>query len=73
MKKSADPPTEQPAATAPAAPLAIRDRIIGFERLPVDQLEPHPQNWRIHPDAQRQAMQGILGEIGYAGALIVRP
>jgi len=35
-------------------------------------LRPHPQNWRRHPDAQREALRGLLAEIGYAGALLAR-
>lgn len=35
-------------------------------------LRPHPNNWRTHPVAQRDALRGVLAEIGYAGALVAR-
>ena len=35
-------------------------------------LLPHPRNWRTHPAAQRAALEGVLGEIGYADALLAR-
>jgi hypothetical protein len=35
-------------------------------------LRPNPRNWRTHPPAQRDALQGILAEVGYAGALLAR-
>jgi hypothetical protein len=50
----------------------IRDRIKEFRRVPASTLRPHPRNWRTHPAAQRQAMRGVLAEIGYADALLVR-
>ncbi len=53
-------------------PLEIRDRIRELRRVQASQLKPHPQNWRIHPQKQRRAMQGILREIGYADALLAR-
>jgi hypothetical protein len=36
------------------------------------QLRPNPRNWRIHPAPQREALSGVLDEIGYAGALLAR-
>ena len=36
------------------------------------ELAPNPRNWREHPEAQRAALQGILAEIGYADACLVR-
>jgi hypothetical protein len=52
--------------------MIIRDRIIGLRRVKAACLKPHPQNWRVHTATQRAAMQGILGEIGIAAALIAR-
>ena len=31
-----------------------------------------PRNYRRHPKAQRDALSGVLSEIGYAGALLAR-
>jgi len=50
----------------------IKDRIKEFRRVPASQLAPHPKNWREHPEKQRKALSGILAEIGYADALLVR-
>jgi len=52
--------------------MTIRDRIKDLRRVKASTLVPNGRNWRVHPDDQRQAMAGVLEEIGYAGALIVR-
>jgi hypothetical protein len=50
----------------------IRDRIKELRRVPARELRPNPRNWRTHPDSQRDALRGVLAEIGYADALLVR-
>ena len=50
----------------------IRDRIVEFKRINASELTPHPDNWRKHPKEQQAAMSGILQEIGYVDALMVR-
>lgn len=50
----------------------IRDRIVDFRRVPAQSLIPNPKNWRSHPKLQREALQGLLAEVGYADALIAR-
>ncbi len=55
-----------------AMTLDIQDRIIDFRRVPASSLIPHPRNWRRHPTPQMEAWRGILAEIGFVGALIVR-
>jgi hypothetical protein len=52
--------------------MMIRDRIKELRRVPAGQLRPHPKNWRTHPEAQRDALRGVLAEIGYADALLTR-
>jgi hypothetical protein len=52
--------------------MPIRDRIVEFLRVPASTLSPNPRNWRTHPPAQRAALLGVLGEIGYADALLAR-
>ncbi len=52
--------------------MKIRDRIIDFRRIPADQLQPNPKNWRKHPQAQQDALRGILAEVGYAEAVLAR-
>ena len=50
----------------------IRDRIKDFRRVPAKSLLPNPKNWRTHNNRQRNVLKGILAEVGYADALLVR-
>jgi len=43
-----------------------------LRRVKASELVPSPHNWRQHPASQRNALSGVLEEIGYAGALLVR-
>jgi hypothetical protein len=52
--------------------MLIRDRIREFRRVKAGLLRPSSKNWRAHPSRQRDAMLGVLAEIGYADALLVR-
>lgn len=52
--------------------MQIRDRVKEFRRIKAKDLVPCEQNWRVHPQSQKDAMRGILTEIGFAGALLVR-
>jgi len=52
--------------------MPIRDRIRELRRVPARELQPNPRNWRMHPAAQRDALRGLLAEVGYAGALLAR-
>lgn len=52
--------------------MLIRDRIKELRRIKAADLRPNPRNWRRHPDAQRDALRGILAEVGYADALVAR-
>jgi hypothetical protein len=50
----------------------IRDRIKELRRVPADQLQPNPKNWRKHPEAQANALRGVLAEVGIASAVLAR-
>ena len=50
----------------------IRDRIKELRRVRAGDLKPHPKNWRVHPESQKNALRGLLAEIGYADVLITR-
>ena len=52
--------------------MQIRDRVRELRRVRAGELRPNPRNWRTHPDAQRDALRGILAEVGYADALLAR-
>ena len=57
----------QPQSTNP-----IRDRVKELRRVRAGDLLPNPRNWRTHPQSQRDALVGVLREIGYADALLAR-
>lgn len=59
------------AARPPSPPPQWRDRIIGFERIAARDLQGHEGNWRVHPQAQRDALSGVLAEVGIVDALLV--
>jgi len=50
----------------------MRDRIKELRRVKAAELRPNPRNWRLHPPAQRGALQAVLEEVGFAGALLAR-
>ena len=50
----------------------VRDRIVEFRRIRAGDLAPSPRNWRTHGKVQRAALEGLLEEVGYAGALLAR-
>lgn len=54
---------------APAA--AWRSRIVGSGEEAPDQLLAHPQNWRVHGAAQRDALRGSLDTVGWVAPLMV--
>src|ERR1700756_638014 len=52
--------------------IRIPDRIKELRRVRARDLVPNPQNWRRHPKTQREALRGLLTEVGYADALLAR-
>jgi hypothetical protein len=50
--------------------MEIRDRIKELRRVPASELTANTKNWRRHPQWQKDGMQSILENVGYAGALI---
>lgn len=53
--------------------MKIKDRIRGFCRLAPERIRPNPKNWRTHPEAQRDALKGVLADVGIADAVLVVP
>lgn len=49
--------------------MEIRDRIIKIQKVRAGDILHNPKNWRIHPNAQREAMGGALRELGAADVL----
>lgn len=56
-------------ATATRAAL-FRDRVKGLARLPAARIEGAAKNFRTHDDRQRRALDGVLAEVGIAGAAV---
>ena len=52
--------------------MQVRDRVKELRRVKASELHPNPRNWRMHPQRQQDALRGVLAEIGYADALLVR-
>lgn len=50
----------------------IKNRILRLENKPASSIRPSPLNWRTHPKEQADALRGVLAEIGFAGAILVR-
>jgi hypothetical protein len=58
-------------STKKKAPAPWRSRIVGHGEEPPDQLLASPQNWRLHPQGQQEALAGVLGEVGFVQDVIV--
>jgi DNA modification methylase len=52
--------------------MSLRDRVIELRRVPSSDLLPNPKNWRTHPKAQKNALRGLIDEVGFAGAALAR-
>lgn len=47
------------------------NRIIGYGSLPASQFLANESNWRIHPRNQQDAIESVLGEVGFVQSVIV--
>lgn len=52
--------------------MKIKNRVKELRIVPASELLPNPKNWRTHPDAQKNALKGILAEVGMADACLAR-
>jgi DNA modification methylase len=52
-------------------PAPWRNRIVGYGEEAPSQLVAHDKNWRIHTDAQRAALGGVLREVGVVQNVII--
>lgn len=48
-----------------------KNRIIGEGDEPIDQIQFNPANWRIHPQMQQDALNGVLREVGWVQRVVV--
>ncbi len=46
------------------------NRVLAYKRMPAAELAANPHNWRLHPDAQRQALVGVLDQVGQVYPLL---
>ncbi len=54
-----------------AAPASWQNRIIGHGEEPPDQLLANPQNWRVHPKTQQDALSAVLDTVGWVQQIVV--
>ena len=52
-------------------PVIWRNRIVEHGLVDGDTLVANPKNWRIHPGNQRDAMNGVLDEVGWVQQVLV--
>jgi ParB-like chromosome segregation protein Spo0J/DNA modification methylase len=55
-----------------AEPKPTRIRVKELKMVRADQLVPAPKNFRMHSQHQRRVFQGVLEEVGFAGAVVTR-
>ena len=55
----------------PAGEAAWANRIVGEGYEAPDQLLAAPDNWRIHPREQQEALEGVLDRVGWVTRIIV--
>src|SRR5512133_3627929 len=48
-----------------------KNRIVGHGDEPLDAILFNPANWRIHPKAQQDALEGVLSTVGWVQDVIV--
>lgn len=56
--------------TASARGAAEQKPPLRLEYIPAEQLNDNPANWRLHPKDQLEAIDTLLDEVGWAGALL---
>jgi hypothetical protein len=60
-----------PGQSAHMLPDAWRNRLVRTAEVAPASLVPHPLNWRQHPQYQREALQGVLSEVGWVQQVLV--
>lgn len=51
--------------------MSWKNRIVGHGEQAASQFMANPLNWRVHPKAQREALTGVLSEVGWVQSVIV--
>lgn len=60
-----------PKSTAAATPRAFANRIKEYREIPAGQIVKNHKNWAVHTPGQREALNAMLGRVGWAGAAAV--
>ena len=47
-----------------------RNRIVRTGEAPASEFKANERNWRIHPREQREALRGVLGEVGWVTGVV---
>lgn len=50
--------------------MSRRKRNLRLEWIEPEQLTEHPENWKTHPDPQVEGLESVIGQVGWAGALL---
>lgn len=53
------------------AALAWRNRILRYETVSPETLQPHLMNWRLHPKRQEEALAGALSQVGWVQTIML--
>lgn len=48
---------------------AVRVRVQELRFVRAGDIDPHPLNWRTHPESQREVLRGAVRDVGFGGAL----
>lgn len=46
-----------------------RNRIVEIRTISTEEIQANPNNWRTHPHAQAEALEGVLNEVGIVDTL----
>jgi hypothetical protein len=57
---------------ATSTPKRWRNRLVEFTEIDPEQLLANPNNWRIHPNHQREALASVIDEVGFVDPVIVQ-
>lgn len=49
----------------------IRNRIVEHRKMRLGDIADNPNNWRMHPQMQKDALNGLVKEVGWVGTPIV--
>ena len=54
----------------PIDPERVRQRVIETRKMRLGDITPNERNWRTHNQAQRAALEGVLLQVGWVGAVL---